>query len=85
MTEQAAIDTLAPRRAILSRHQIGLQVHARLDCGHERNERVTFNGPRALEVAPGERARCFDCGQVAAGLMPTEEQLRTFRRQHGSE
>lgn len=82
MTEQAAIDTLAPRRAIVSRYQIGLQVHARLDCGHERNERVTFNGPRALEIAPGERLRCFDCGMVAAGLLPTEEQLSAFRARH---
>jgi len=37
------------------------------------------------DVMPGEATTCFDCGLVAAGLMPTEEQLQAFRREHGTE
>ncbi|MNJ60430.1 hypothetical protein D3C77_561620 [compost metagenome] len=76
-----ATNSLPPHRAVVSRHQIALQVHARLDCGHDRNERVTFNDPGALVVTPGETLRCFDCSMVGAGLLPSEAQLAAF---HGS-
>lgn len=70
--------SLSPRRTVVSRHQIGLQVHARLDCGHDRNERVTFNGSDALVVTPGETMRCFYCAMVDAGLLPSEAQRSAF-------
>lgn len=78
LTEQP--QAIRPR--IVRRYFFGMTSHVELACGHRRDERVMWAG---RDVAPGEVARCFDCELVAAGLMPTEEQLAAFRRKYGTE
>jgi hypothetical protein len=70
------------RQPIVRRYFFGMTSHIELACGHRRDERVMWAGS---DVAPGEATTCFDCGLVAAGLMPTEAQLQAFRRKHGTE
>lgn len=72
----------SPRQPIVRRYFFGMTSHIELACGHSRDERVMWAGS---DVMPGEATTCFDCGLVAAGLMPTEEQLQAFRREHGTE
>lgn len=72
----------ATRQPIVRRYFFGMTSHIELACGHTRNERMMWAGS---DVSPGEATSCFDCGLLAAGLMPTEEQLQAFRLRHGTE
>lgn len=67
------------RPLIVRRYFFGMTSHVELECGHQRDEREQWAG---ADVLSGERARCFDCEMVAAGLMPTEVQLAAFRAQY---
>lgn len=74
---------LQPIRAlIVRRYYFGFGSHVELECGHHKDERERWAG---ADVLPGERARCFDCELIAAGLMPTKEQLEAFRAQYPAE
>lgn len=77
MTEQTPSIAIRPR--IVCRYFLGMTSHIELECGHHKDERSPWSG---YQVKPGEVARCWECGQVAAGLMPSAEQLAAFRREH---
>ncbi len=64
---------------VVRRYFFGTTSHVELECGHQRNEHERWAG---ADVRPGERARCFECEMVAAGLMPTEAQLAEFRAKY---
>lgn len=72
-------DLQAIRPLIVRRYFFGMTSHVEFECGHLRDEREQWAG---ADVLTGERARCFDFEMVAAGLMPTEAQLATFREQN---
>ncbi|HBP6526463.1 TPA: hypothetical protein L6A81_12555 [Pseudomonas aeruginosa] len=79
MTEQAQSTAIRPR--IVRRYYFGVTSHVELECGHHKDEREKWAG---ADVMRGEVSRCFDCEMVAAGLMPSLEQLAAFRREHGA-
>lgn len=78
-TEQAQPQSIRPR--IVRRDHFGMTSHVELECGHHKDEREQWAG---ADVTPGEVARCFDCEMVAAGLMPSAEQMDAFHREHGT-